>query len=71
MSDKMDKTVVVVLERLVKHPVYKKYIKRKKKYAIHDEQNSARTGDTVRFMEARPMSKSKRWRLIEIIDRAK
>lgn len=70
-SEQMDKTAVVVIERLVKHPQYKRYIRRRKKYAIHDEKNECRLGDTVRFMETRPLSKSKRWRLVEILERAK
>jgi len=71
ISDKMDKTAVVVIERLVKHPEYKRYIRRRKKYSVHDEENQCREGDTVRFMETRPLSKSKRWRLVEIVERAK
>jgi small subunit ribosomal protein S17 len=71
ISDKMDKTAVVVIERLVKHPEYKRYIRRRKKYSIHDEENQCHEGDTVRFMETRPLSKSKRWRLVEIVERAK
>jgi small subunit ribosomal protein S17 len=71
VSDKMDKTAVVVIDRLVKHPQYKRYVRRRKKYAVHDETNQCRVGDTVRFMETRPLSKSKRWRLIEIVERAK
>lgn len=70
-SDKMDKTAVVVIERLVKHPQYKRYIRRRKKYAIHDEENQCHVGDIVRFMEQRPVSKTKRWRLVEIVERAK
>ncbi len=71
VSDKMEKTAVVVIERLVKHPEYKRIIRRRKKYAIHDEENQCREGDLVRFMEQRPISKSKRWRLVEIVERAK
>ena len=71
VSDKMDKTAVVVIERLVKHPEYKRIIRRRKKYAIHDEENQCREGDLVRFMEQRPISKSKRWRLVEVVERAK
>jgi small subunit ribosomal protein S17 len=71
VSDKMEKTAVVVIERLVKHPEYKRIIRRRKKYAIHDEENQCREGDIVRFMEQRPLSKSKRWRLVEIVERAK
>ena len=70
-SDAMDKTAVVVIERLVKHPQYKRYIRRRKKFSIHDENNDCRVGDTVRFMETRPLSKTKRWRLVEIVERAK
>ena len=71
VSDKMDKTVVVAVERLVKHPLYKKYIKRTKKFKAHDERNECRIGDTVRIMETRPLSKTKRWRVVEILERAK
>ena len=69
VSDKMDKTVVVLVNRLVKHPVYKKYIKRRAKFMAHDEQNSARMGDTVEIIESRPLSKFKRWRLTRIVER--
>jgi small subunit ribosomal protein S17 len=71
VSDAMDKTVVVVIDRLVKHPTYKRYVRRRKKYSIHDAENQCRIGDTVRFMETRPLSKNKRWRLIEVVERAK
>jgi small subunit ribosomal protein S17 len=71
ISDGMDKTAVVVIDRLVKHPTYKRYVRRRKKYAIHDQENQCRVGDTVRFMETRPLSKSKRWRLVEVVERAK
>jgi small subunit ribosomal protein S17 len=71
VSDKMEKTVVVSIERRVQHPVYGKMIRRTKKLKAHDEENSAKTGDTVRIMETRPLSKDKRWRLVEIIDRAR
>jgi small subunit ribosomal protein S17 len=71
VSDAAEKTVVVVIERLVKHPTYKRYIRRRKKFSIHDENNDCRVGDKVRFMESRPLSKTKRWRLVEIIERAK
>lgn len=70
-GDEMDKTAVVMIERKVKHPVYKRYVKTRKKYAIHDEENQCRVGDKVRFMETRPLSKNKRWRLVEIVERAK
>ncbi len=70
VSDKMDKTRVVVVERIVKHPLYKKYIKVRKKYYVHDERNESREGDIVRIMETRPLSKTKRWRLVEILRKA-
>jgi small subunit ribosomal protein S17 len=70
VSDKMDKTVVVQVERLVKHPVYKKYVRRRKKFMVHDEENTARIGDRVLIVEVRPLSKHKRWRLRQIIERA-
>ena len=71
VSDKMDKTVVVSIERRVQHPVYGKMVRRTKRLKAHDEQNAAKTGDTVRIMETRPLSKSKRWRLVEIMERAR
>ena len=71
VSDKMQKTVVVSIERRVQHPVYGKMIRRTKKLKAHDEQNEAKTGDTVRIMETRPLSKDKRWRVVEIIERAR
>ena len=71
VSDKMQKTVVVAIERRVPHPVYGKMITRTKKLKAHDEENSAKTGDTVRIMETRPLSKDKRWRLVEIVERAR
>jgi len=70
VSDKMNKTRVVVVERIVKHPLYKKYIKVRKKYYVHDENNESREGDIVRIMETRPLSKLKRWRLVEILRKA-
>jgi small subunit ribosomal protein S17 len=70
VSDKMDKTVVVQVERLVKHPVYKKYVRRRKKFMVHDEENAARVGDRVLIVEVRPLSKRKRWRLRQIVERA-
>jgi small subunit ribosomal protein S17 len=69
-SDKMDKTVVVSVETLVEHPLYKKRIKQTKKFKAHDEQNQCKTGDKVRIMETRPLSKDKRWRVVEIIESA-
>jgi len=71
VSDKMAKTVVVSIERRVEHPVYGKMVRRTKKLKAHDEQNEAKTGDTVRIMETRPLSKDKRWRVVEIIERAR
>ncbi len=71
VSDKMQKTVVVALQRRVKHPVYGKMITRTKNVKAHDEENSAKTGDTVRIMETRPLSKDKRWRVVEILERAR
>ena len=71
MSNKMDKSIVVKVERQVQHPLYKKYYKRAKKFMAHDQNNECNIGDTVRIRESRPMSKRKRWELIEIIDRAK
>ena len=71
VSDKMDKTVVVSIERRVQHPVYGKMVRRTKRLKAHDEKNDARTGDTVRIMETRPLSKDKRWRLVEIVERAR
>lgn len=69
VSDKMDKTVVVAVETLVRHPLYGKTIKRTKKYKAHDEENACRIGDKVRLMETRPLSKEKRWRVVEIMSR--
>ena len=71
VSDKMDKTVVVAIERRVPHPVYGKMVTRTKRLKAHDEANSAKTGDTVRIVETRPLSKDKRWRLLEIVERAR
>ncbi|NCX96678.1 MAG: 30S ribosomal protein S17 [Chitinophagia bacterium] len=70
-SDKMDKTITVVVERKVKHPMYGKFIKKSKKFHAHDEAGTAGIGDIVRIMETRPLSKTKRWRLVEIIEKAK
>ncbi len=71
ISDKMDKTIVVAIEDSVKHPLYKKIIKRTVKLKAHDENNECAIGDRVRVMETRPLSKEKRWRLVEIIEKAK
>lgn len=70
-SDKMDKTIVVAVENHVKHPLYKKIVKRTYKLKAHDENNECRIGDTVRVMETRPLSRDKRWRLVEIVEKAK
>ena len=71
VSDKMDKTVVVAIERRVPHPVYGKMVTKTKRLKAHDEANSAKVGDTVRIVETRPLSKDKRWRLLEIVERAR
>ena len=71
VSDKMDKTIEVAIQDSVKHPLYKKVIKRTVKHKAHDENNECRVGDRVRIMETRPLSKDKRWRLVEIIEKAK
>ena len=71
VSDKMQKTVVVAIERRVPHPVYGKMMTRTTRLKAHDEENAAKAGDTVRIMETRPMSKDKRWRLVEIVSRAR
>ena len=71
VSDKMDKTIVIAIEDHVKHPVYGKIVKRTKKIHAHDENNECGIGDTVEVMETRPLSKTKRWRLVEIIEKAK
>jgi small subunit ribosomal protein S17 len=71
VSDKMQKTVVVAIDRRVPHPVYGKMVTRTTRLKAHDEENSAKTGDTVRIMETRPLSKDKRWRVVEILDRAR
>ena len=71
VSDKMDKTIVVLVEDRVTHPLYKKIVRVSKKYKAHDEQNECREGDKVRIMETRPLSKDKRWRVVEIIEKAK
>ncbi len=70
-SNKMDKSISVLVIRKVKHPVYGKFMTKSKKFMAHDENNDCGIGDKVRIMETRPLSKSKRWRLVEIIDRAK
>ena len=71
ISDKMDKTIVVAIEEHVKHPLYKKVVKNTYKLKAHDENNECHIGDTVNVMETRPLSKDKRWRLVEIVEKAK
>ncbi len=70
VSDKMDKTIVVAVETIVRHPLYKKTVKRTYKLKAHDENNECKVGDKVKVMETRPLSREKRWRLVEIIERA-
>jgi small subunit ribosomal protein S17 len=70
-SDKMDKSIVVAVERKVKHPKYGKFVKDTTKFVAHDEKNDCNEGDTVKIMETRPLSKSKNWRLVEVVERAK
>jgi small subunit ribosomal protein S17 len=70
-SDKMEKSIVVSVERKVKHPKYGKFVKKTTKFVAHDENNDCNEGDTVRIMETRPLSKSKNWRLVEIVERVK
>jgi small subunit ribosomal protein S17 len=70
-SNKMDKSIVVSVEKKEKHPLYGKFVLKTKKFTAHDEENTCNEGDTVRIMETRPLSKSKRWRLVEILERAK
>ncbi len=70
-SNKMQKTITVVVERKTKHPIYGKFVKKSTKFKAHDENNECNPGDTVRIMETRPLSKDKCWRLVEIIERAK
>ena len=70
VSDKMDKTIVVAVETRVKHPIYRKTVKRTYKLKAHDEENICKVGDTVKVMETRPLSKDKRWRLVEVVEKA-
>jgi small subunit ribosomal protein S17 len=70
-SNKMQKTITVAVDRKVKHPIYGKFVNRTTKFKAHDEENTAGIGDTVRIMETRPLSKDKRWRLIEVVEKAK
>ncbi len=71
VSNKMTKSITIAIERKVKHPIYGKFMKKTTKLMAHDEQNTAGIGDTVRVMETRPLSKNKRWRLVEIVEKAK
>ncbi len=71
VSSKMQKTITVSVQRKMKHPIYGKFIAKSKKFTVHDENNDCGVGDTVKIMETRPLSKNKRWRLVEIIERAK
>ena len=71
VSNKMEKSIVVAIERLVPHPIYKKYFRRTTTLMAHDEKREARIGDTVKIMETRPLSKRKRWRLVEVLEKAK
>ncbi len=71
VSDKMDKTIVVAVETFVSHPLYKKQVKRTTKFKAHDENNQSKIGDKVKIMETRPLSKQKRWRLVEVVEVAK
>jgi small subunit ribosomal protein S17 len=70
-SNKMQKTITVSVERRLRHPIYGKFVKKTKKFLAHDEENTCNVGDTVRIMETRPLSKRKRWRLVEVVERAK
>ncbi len=70
-KDKMDKTIIVSEVKRMKHPLYGKFVHKTKKYVVHDEKNECNVGDKVRIMETRPLSKTKRWRLVEILERAK
>lgn len=70
-SNKMDKTITVQVERRLRHPIYGKFVKKTKKFMAHDETNDCNIGDTVRIMESRPLSAKKRWRLVEVVERAK
>jgi len=71
VSDKMEKTIVVAVEDFVRHPLYGKAVRRTKKFKVHDENNECRIGDRVKIMETRPLSKDKRWRLVQIVEKAK
>ncbi len=71
VSDKMDKTITVAIERRIQHAIYKKYFKKTKKFHVHDAKEEAHVGDVVKIMETRPLSKTKRWRLVQILEKAK
>jgi small subunit ribosomal protein S17 len=71
IKDKMDKTITIAIERKVSHPIYKKYFKKTTKLMAHDEKSECRVGDKVKVMETRPLSKNKRWRMVEIVEKAK
>jgi small subunit ribosomal protein S17 len=71
VSDKMDKTIAVIVERRIRHPLYGKFMKKSKKFIAHDQENACNIGDTVRIMETRPLSRRKRWRLVEILEKAR
>jgi small subunit ribosomal protein S17 len=71
VSDKMEKSITVAVERRLRHPIYGKFVKKTKKFMVHDEKNECGIGDTVRIMETRPLSKNKRWRVVEIVEKAK
>ena len=70
ISDRMDKTVVVLVQRIVKHPLYQKYIRRRARYKVHDPKNDCHVGDRVLIIESRPISREKRWRVMEVLERA-
>ena len=71
VSNKMEKSIVVEVQRRIKHPIYGKFVKKSNKFMAHDEKNDCQIGDTVKIMETRPLSKQKRWRIVEILERAK
>lgn len=71
VSDKMDKSRVIAVKRFIKHPLYGKFVRKTSKFVVHDENNESHVGDTIKIMETRPLSKRKRWRLLEIIEKAK
>lgn len=71
VSNKMDRSIVVEVQRRIKHPIYGKFVKKSNKFMAHDDKNDCQIGDTVKIMETRPLSKNKRWRMVEIIERAK